>query len=322
MKDYVIACDIGGTRIKAGVVDAAGKISQKEEVDSRAHIGVEEMLSVVKALITDRLSKVGPENCLGIGLGLTGPVDPDRGVVMLPGKFQGLENFPIVPMIREAFGLPVFADNDGRLAAFAEQAYGDAHDVDWAVIVTLGTGVGSGIILDGRILMDPHLGFGTQLGHLVMDTSSKDLCLTRNYGTGETLCSATGLVNQVRTAIQRGIPSTLSSMYFENPLKVGFKEVTDACRKGDDLCNHELSIWRKHLAIMLVNATHAYGPEKIILSGGATLAADLFLDDVQKEVNQQVFRYPKNSGVPVVISSIKEYAGVYGAAAMLRQKLS
>lgn len=323
MNDYIIACDVGGTRIKAGVVDTEGNLRQEEKVSAQAHLGAGTMMETLKQLIKKRLSDpLKNGKCLGIGLGLTGLVDPDKGVVLLPGKFQGLEGFPIVPLLREEFDLPVYAENDGKLAAYAAKYFGQARDVDWAVVITLGTGVGSGVIVDGKILTDPHFGFGTQIGHLVIDASGNNYCLTGNYGTAETLCSATALVNQVRNAIQRGIPSMLTDLYFADPLKLGFKEIADACRQGDELCLRELDIWKKHLTVLLVNATHAYGPQKIVLSGGATLASDIFLDDIQKSLNEQVFRFPKNPQVPIVISEIQEYAGVYGAAAMLKQKIS
>ncbi|GAA3612887.1 ROK family protein [Flavivirga amylovorans] len=322
MNDYIIACDVGGTRIKAGIIDADGNLSHSEEVDSQAHLGTDALLEALKTLIKKRLPvSIGKGNCLGIGLGLTGPVDSNLGVILLPGKFDGLEGFPIVPLLREEFKLPVFAENDGRLAAYAAKYYGNAKDVDWAVVITLGTGVGSGVIINGEILVDPHFNFGIQIGHLVMDASNNKFCLTGNYGTAETLCSATALVNQVRTAIQRGIPSSLSELYFQDPLKIGFKEIAEACREGDELCLRELEMWKEHLTVLLINATHAYGPQKIILSGGASLASDIFLDDVQERVNKRVFRFPKNEGVPIEISIIQEYAGVYGAAAMLHEKL-
>ncbi len=323
MNDYIIACDVGGTRIKAGIIDTNGNLSHSEEVSSQAHLGTDALLEVIKTLIKKRLPhSLGEGNCLGIGLGLTGPVDSNLGVILLPGKFKGLEGFPIVPLLREEFKLPVYAENDGRLAAYAAKYYGNAKDVDWAVVITLGTGVGSGVIINGDILVDPHFNFGIQIGHLVIDHSNKNYCLTGNYGTAETLCSATALVNQVKTAIQRGIPSSLSGLYFKNPFKIGFKEVINACREGDTLCLRELETWKEHLAVLLINATHAYGPQKIILSGGASLASDLFLEDVQKKVNEGVFRFPKNEGVPIEISIIQEYAGVYGAAAMLNAKLN
>jgi len=323
MNNYIIACDVGGTRIKVGIIDSNGKLSHSEEVDSQAHLGTDALLESLKILIKKRLpASIGEGNCLGIGLGLTGPVDSNLGVVLLPGKFNGLEGFPIVPLLREEFKLPVFAENDGRLAAYAAKYCGNAKDVDWAVVITLGTGVGSGVIINGDILVDPHFNFGIQIGHFTIDASNNNYCLTGNYGTGETLCSATALVNQVKTAIQRGIPSSLSELYFEDPFKIGFKEIAEACREKDVLCLRELEIWKEHLAILLINATHAYGPEKIILSGGASLASDIFLEDVQKKVNERVFKFPKNKGVPIEISSIQEYAGVYGAAAMLNKKLS
>jgi glucokinase len=113
--------------------------------------------------------------------------------------------------------VPVWADNDGRVAMYAEKHVGLARGVRWAALLTIGTGVGSGVMLDGMILRDPHLQFGTQAGHLVIDLSHDQLCLTGARGTGEMLCSATALVLATRSGLQRGIPSVLTERYWENP---------------------------------------------------------------------------------------------------------
>ena len=320
MDRYIIAFDIGGTRIKYGVVSEEGEMIESGTMPSRANDGTDALFNSICGIIDKTIQSHGTE-IIGIGLALTGGVDPDKGVVLLPGKFKSLEGFPIVPLLREKYNTPVFADNDGRLAAYAEKYFGAASDKKWAVVITIGTGIGSGVILDGHILHDPNLMFGTQLGHLVIDKSNEKICLTGNEGTGESLCSSNALALQVRDAIQRGIPSILTDEYFQNPLIIDFEKVVDACRAGDNLCLRELDVWIKKLSILLINAVHAYAPQIIILSGGATLASDLFLDKVAKIVNQQVFRYPKNVLLEITVSNIKEYAGVIGAAAMIMEKL-
>ncbi len=320
MSNYILAFDVGGTRIKYGILSEDGKLIQSGKAPSRNNSGSEALYKTLADCIEDiKASSAG--ELKAIGLGLTGGVDPDKGVVLLPGKFKDLENFPLVPRLKEAFQIPVYADNDGRLAAYAEKYFGKAQHKDWAVIVTLGTGVGSGVIIDGKILVDPHLLFGVQVGHLIVNKSDDRTCLTGNRGTGEILCSSTALALQVRSAIQRGVPSILTDDFWENPTQIDFHKVIEACRQEDKLCLDELDIWINNLAVVLINAVHAYAPQIIILSGGATLASDLFLDKLKGIVNRQVFRYPANEDVEIVISDMQEYAGVMGAGAMVMDKL-
>lgn len=319
MRDYILAFDIGGTRIKYGLISDEGQLIRSESIPSKNNLGPELLFAtLVKNIEEIKLST--PCGLKAIGLGLTGGVDPAEGVVLLPGKFKYLEGFPIVSMLKEHFNIPVYADNDGRLAAYAEKYYGSAQNKDWAVIVTIGTGVGSGVIIDGKIIRDPHLMFGTQLGHLIINKDDRQTCLTGNVGTGEIYCSATALALQVRSAIQRGIPSQLTDEYYNNPFNIDFMRVIEACRLGDKLCKSELSVWINNLSVLLINSVHCYAPEIIILSGGATLASDLFLDQLKAIVNKQVFRYPRNEPVEIVISNMQEYAGVLGAAAMIMEK--
>lgn len=319
--DYIIAFDVGGTRIKYGIISVKGELIQSGHVPSRANGGTDELFKTISGFVEESI-KSSKGNPVAIGLGLSGGIDPDKGVVLLPGKFKSLEGFPIVKLLKEKFKLPVFADNDGRLAAYAEKYHGAATDKKWAVVITIGTGIGSGVIIDGRIIHDPRLQFGTQLGHIIMDKSSSQGCLTGNNGTGEVNCSSTSLTLQVRNGIQRGIPSILTDDYFDNPLKVDFKKIVDACRAGDELCLKELTIWINNLSVLLINAVHCYAPDIIVLSGGATLASDLFLEKATDIVNKQVFRYPTDDPVEIVISDIQEYSGVMGAAAMAMKKLN
>ena len=320
MSDYILAFDIGGTRIKYGILSEEGKLIKSGKTPSRNNSGPESLYQTLTGCIEDIKASSSGE-MKAIGLGLTGGVHPDKGVVLLPGKFKDLENFPIVSMLKADFKVPVYADNDGRLAAYAEKYFGSARNKDWAVIMTIGTGVGSGVIIGGKILMDPHLLFGTQLGHLIVNKSDDRTCLTGNRGTGEILCSSTALALQVRSAIQRGVPSMLTDEYCDNPFSIDFHKVIEACRQGDKLCLDELDVWINNLAVVLINAVHAYAPQIIILSGGATLASDLFLDKLKTIVSKQVFRYPADEPVEIIISDMQEYAGVMGAGAMVMDKL-
>lgn len=318
---YVLAFDVGGTRIKGGVVTRSGKLLAQATMPTDTQRGPKRLVDQIARQARAWRRSLGGEP-VGLGLGLTGPVDPEMGVVYLPGKMKDLEGFEIVPRLREALKLPVRADNDGRLAMVAERAYGQARDVDWAVTLTLGTGVGSGVLLEGRMLRDPHLQFGTQAGHLVMQNYGGRLCLTGARGTAETLCSATALVMSVRDGLQRGIASLLTEAYWKDAHAIDFAAVTEGARKKDRLCLEELDRWSINLGWLIVSVIHAYSPQRVILGGGATHAADLFLDRVKKHVHAHAFRYPPRRRIPIVVSKLGDHVGVLGAAALIWESAS
>jgi glucokinase len=311
---YVIGFDVGGTRLKSGAVSPVGKLLMSGVQPSGFSMRPEAMLRVMQEEVQRMTDTLGASP-RGICLGFPGAVDPEIGVVMLPGKLQ-VEGFPIVPRLREATGLPVIAENDGRISILAEAYYGLARDRNWAVTITIGTGIGSGVMLDGRILRDPHLQFGTQAGHIVQDAGSDRLCISRARGTPNILCSATTLSMMVRDALQRGLPSVLNERYFDDPHSIDFKAVIEGVEQGDAICLDALRRWKTALGWFLVSVAHMYAPEVIILSGGATNAAHHFLDEVQAHVNQNIFRYPFGDPVPILISQIRDHAGVLGAAAL------
>jgi glucokinase len=320
MNGYYLGVDWGGTRIKLGAVSVAGEVISSEMLETQATQNAEQTLQILVPGLR-RIATQQKKTLLGIGLALTGPTDPNRGTVLLPGKIRGLEGFPIVPRLREEFATKVWAANDGEAAIYAEKHVGLAREKNWAVVLTIGTGVGSGVMLDRKILQDPHFMFGGQAGHLVLDFSNDQLCLTGARGTGEMLCSATALALAVRSGLQRGIPSALSDCYWKNPHSIDFRAVIDdGVAKGDPLCMDELRRWTTRVGWLLVNVVHAYSPEIIILAGGATAAHQYFLDQVQDHVARNIFRYPPGERVPICISKLGDNMGVIGAAMMVKER--
>jgi glucokinase len=307
--DYVLGFDVGGTRLKAGAVSRKGKLLGEQIIPTGAQEGPE---ALVKSLfsLARALERTLGNPPLAAGLGLPGAIRPDLGVVLLPGRLKGLENFPLVPRLQRALGVPVIADNDARLAMIAEKEFGLARGKKWALTITIGTGVGSGVMLDGRILRDPHLQFGTQASHMVIQAAGGRLCFTGARGTAEMLCSATALAQQVRDGLARGIPSSLSG----HP-NVDFAAVMEGVAAKDRLCLDELGVWTANLGWFLVSAVHAYAPEIVILAGGATHGARHFIKALRAHVNRHVFRWPVGDPVPIAISKMKDHAGVLGAAA-------
>jgi glucokinase len=321
MSGYFLGVDWGGTRIKLGAVSPSGEMISADMLETQVTEEVEQTFQTLVARLRHLAGKQ-QQKLFGIGLALTGPTDPDRGTVLLPGKIRGLESFPIVPRLRDEFATNVWAENDGGAAMYAEKSMGLARDKGWAVVLTIGTGVGSGVMLDRKILRDPHFMFGGQAGHLVMDYSNDQLCLTGARGTGEMLCSATSLALAVRSGLQRGIPSTLTECYWKNPHSIDFRAVIDeGVAKGDPLCVDELRRWTNRLGWLLVNVTHAYSPEIIILAGGAMAAQKYFLDKVRDHVAKNIFRFSAGESLPIAISELGDNMGVIGAAMMVKERL-
>lgn len=314
MKNFVIGFDLGGTRLKSGAVSRRGRVVAAGIQPSGYHMVPKTLIKTYVSEV-NRISKALDAKPKAIGLAFSGAVDPRKGVVYLPGKVKGLEGYPIVEELEQKLGVPVIADNDGRISIYAEAAFGQAQDCKWAVTITLGTGVGSGVMLDGKILRDPHLQFGTQMGHIVQQAGGR-LCITNARGTAEMFCSATALAMNVRDGLARGIESVLSDAYFKDPRLIDFKSIIRAVEKGDRLCKDELDVWIEQLGWLLVSTVHVYAPEKIILSGGATNAAKHFLEPLKAHVNSHIFRYPTNEPVPIVLSKLKNHAGVLGTGAL------
>lgn len=312
--DYVIGFDVGGTRIKSGAVTRAGELLAPGVHPSGFALEPEAILRIMQNDV-QRIARDMEAPPRGIGLGFPGAVDPKVGIALLPGKLK-LEGFPIVPRLQQATGLAVIADNDGRLSILAEAHYGLARHHRWAVTITIGTGVGSGVMLDGKVLRDPHLQFGTQASHIVQEAGNDRLCITRARGTANILCSATALSMMVRDGLQRGLPSVLNEAYFEDPHRIDFKAVIGGVEQDDPLCLDALERWTTNLGWFLVSVVHMYAPEIIILSGGATNATRHFLEPVQAHVNRHIFRYPSGEPVPILVSKLSNHAGVLGAAAL------
>jgi glucokinase len=321
-QDYVIGLDVGGTRIKSGAVSRKGRLLVTGVLPTGAERGPQALLRLLTTEV-HRLERKMRRPAVVVGIGMPGAVERERGVMLLPsGRLQGMEGFPLVPRLARALKRSVIADNDGRLSMLAERTYGGARRHDWAVTVTLGTGVGSGVLLDGRILRDPHLQFGTQLSHIVMQAAGGRLCLTGAEGTAETLCSATALATAVRDGLARGIPSRLSARYHKDPRSVDFEAVMEGVTRKDSLCMHELDQWMENLGWFLVSVVNAFAPEIVILSGGATNAGRFFLRRLQAHVDRHIFRYPRGDRVPIVVSRMGDRAGVLGAAALAWERAS
>lgn len=306
----VAGVDVGGTRIKAALIDAAGAQSRPSIAATADRPGpalVDQIVSMVRELD----SSGAPLR--GVAVALPGIVDPEFGARDLPGKLAGLAGFPLVEALMTRLGVPATCMNDGTAAALGEFAHGAGRGHQDLVVLTLGSGVGSGVIVSGRLFSNGQLEAGGGLGHMSLDVYGTR-CLCGNRGCAETKVSATAICNQVADHIGRGVPTSLTTRGRAARRKLRFEDVVSASTDGDALSRDLIARFEVALGATIVSAIHAFAPTAVVLTGGMTGAADVFIEDVQAYVDEHAWRYPADRTIPVVIGTLGDHSGAVGAA--------
>jgi len=317
--EYLIGFDIGGTRLKSGVVRFDGAV-ERPNLEDTSRGGFEDaVLPLLYAHARANIDAIGA-GCAGIGIALPGIVETAFGSRYLPGKVLGIEGFPLREELEAEFGVPVRCVNDGAAATLAEWRFGAARGVDDVVGLTIGTGVGSGVVVGGRPFETSNLGDGVSVGHFTIDTGGR-LCLCGNRGCAETLVSADAVAGRLRDALGRRVPSMLAGRFREDPHSIGFPALVEGVRAGDRICTEILAEFRRDLGATIVTAIHAYNPTVVVLAGGPMSAADLFLAEVQAYVGEYAFIFPKRRVVELRVARLGDHAGVLGAAAVVMSAL-
>jgi len=309
-----IGLDIGGTCLKAGALDQRGRVIARATEPTRPRQSLRGFERQVDSAV-GRLRRQAAGDLAGIGAAITGPVDPEVGCIHLPGKIRGLDRHRTIPYLRRRWGVPALGDNDGRLACYAEWRAGAGRGADNLVVFTLGTGIGSGVVLDGRLLTDRHFQRGTQCGHMVIDPQGPR-CITGAAGTGESLASVTALVQSVRDHVARGLDTTLTGLA---PGEILFPAIVAAVRRGDRVVSEVFDRWLDRFATVLLNSYYAYTPELILLAGGPVAAAPVFLKKLEARLNAAAFRVPVGYPIPVRAGRLGGDAGWIGAALRARE---
>jgi glucokinase len=312
--------DIGGTRMKAGIVDAGGQVhgSRVEEVDGQPFPFVwERLLAYADGAIGDQAA-AGRGGLQGVGIAAPGIVEPGFGVRNLPGKVAGIEDFPMRERLESRLGIPVRCINDGGAATLAEWRFGAARGYQDVVGLTLGTGVGAGVIVAGRPLGTRNLAAGASFGHVTILTGGRT-CLCGNVGCAETLVSANAVVGQMRDYVARKVPSTITEAYGREAGRITFRTLVDGVESEDRVAREVMERFCRDLGAVIVTAIHAYDPEVVVLAGGPMAHADRFLPQVQAYVDRHAFRFPKDRLIPILRAERSDHAGVLGAVALVMQ---
>ena len=313
MKPYVVGIDIGGTNTVFGIVDARGAVIASSSIKTLKHTNVEDYLNDLHDGLT-RLMEANDavDKIHGIGIGA-----PNAN--FYTGTIERLVNIPwptplpLAEMVSEKFGIPVAITNDANAAAIGEMTYGAARGLKNFIMITLGTGVGSGIVINGQLVYG-HDGFAGELGHVIMKRNNGRLCGCGRTGCLETYCSASGVARTAREFLElRNDESTLRSLPVE---EITSKDVYDAAVNGDKLAQEIFEYTGNILGEAFDDFTTFSSPEAIILFGGLAKSGDLLLRPIRESMERNMMPQFKGK-VKLLLSELKEAdAAVLGASAL------
>ena len=308
-----IGVDLGGTKVQVGVLAGVETLWESRET-SRGQDQDELVELLVREVNEAR--KARPD-AVAVGLGIPATINQERGEAVSAVNLPLLE-LPIRDVVSERVGLPVFLDNDDNVAAFAEYRYGAARGKPTMVMLTIGTGIGGGLILGGEIFRGAT-GAGAELGHVVIQADGPP-CQGNcpNHGCVEALASGTALGREGRAAGESAPDSALGRLLAEG-VDVDGLVVTEAALAGDETSIGVFDLIGGRLGVACASFANIFEPEVIVIGGGVIKAGDLLLDPARKEVRERALR-PMNE-TPIVAATLGNDAGMIGAAALARAEL-
>jgi len=315
LKKYAVGIDIGGTTAKFGIVDRNGKILEQDRVPSNEHAVVEDFIDDMYAKLMPMIDRVGGiDNFVGIGMGAPNGNFYTGTIEYAPNlKWKGI--IPIADLIEKKFKLTTRLTNDANAAAVGEMMYGCTKDIKHFITITLGTGVGSGIVIDGKILLG-YDGFAGELGHTIIRPGGRMHKSTGMRGSLESYASATG-VRETAIEMLTNQPDTESLLRNYRINELTSETVYDCAMQGDNIANKIFEFTGQILGESLANFVMFSSPEAIILFGGLTKAGDLILKPTREHMEDNLIEVFQNK-IKILVSHLKESdAAILGASALM-----
>jgi glucokinase len=307
---FVLGIDIGGHQIKAGMVDEKGAILASRTIETPNDIDtfVPSLHEAIRWLLEATALPAG------VGVGCKGIIDPDSTrVENLPGTLHFLQGLRLCDLVGLPLDVPVFADNDARVALAAEMVWGAARDRENAILLTLGTGVGGAVLSGGRLLRG-HTGVAGHLGHLTVDPDGA-LCACGNRGCLETVFSARAIEGEAWAAVHRGCSSTLTRLFREQPQLATCRTIFQAAREGDELSSTVIAKAIGKLAAAIAGLLHVFDPEVVIVGGHLADEGDDLLVPLQEAVWERS-RGLLGREIPLIVQEVADKSGIVGAAGL------
>ena len=311
---YIIGIDLGGTNIKGGVFDADRRLLLRRSIATEADRGFEHVFDRLVGLIRELIREAGlkPEHVRGLGLGTPGPLSHRRGFIYGSPNLPGWRNIPLRQRLQAALNLPVVLDNDANVAALGEFVAGAGRGTRHMVMLTLGTGIGGGVITDSRLLRGHYENAG-ELGHTIVYPGGEP-CPCGQNGCLERYASANAVGRRAAEAIRLGEASTLVTPLRQHG-RLTSRDVVEAVRARDALACRVWDEACEALAIGCVNFQHTLNPQRVVLGGGMANAGALLIERVREKLTALSWNL-FNDRPDVVLAECGEDAGIIGAAAL------
>ncbi len=313
MKEYAFGIDLGGTTAKIGLFTTTGDLLEKWEVPTDTSDQGVRILPNLAAAVQDKMAQrsLRPDQIEGVGLGVPGPVQDSSVVAIVCANLGGWGDCDAGAQLSQLLGgLRVQVGNDANVAALGEIWMGAAKGCRSAVMVTLGTGVGGGVVADGKLIEGAH-GAGGEIGHITVNPQETAQCGCGKHGCLEQYSSATGVVRCMNKLLEQNpdVPCTLRGRDF------AAKDVFDAARSGDKLAQQEVEDMTLTLALALGNIAAITDPEMFLVGGGVARAGDVLLEPLSRHYQDNAFLSCRNT--PIRLASLGNDAGIYGAVRLI-----
>ena len=319
MSKKIIGIDLGGTSVKFAILNQEGEVQEKWSIktnilDEGSHI-VGDMIESINHRL--HLLNLSAEDFIGIGMGSPGVVDREKGTVIGAYNLNWKTLQPVKEKIEKATGISFFIDNDANVAALGERWKGAGENQPDVVFMTLGTGVGGGIVAEGKLLHGVA-GAAGELGHITVDFDQPILCTCGKKGCLETVASATGIVNLTRRYADEYAGDAELKKLIDNGEDVNAKIVFDLAKAGDELALIVYRNFARYLGIACANIGSILNPSTIVIGGGVSAAGEFLLDGVRKVYEENSFPQVRTS-TKLALATLGNDAGVIGAASLVLQ---
>lgn len=310
-----VAVDLGGTKLRAALSDSAGKILVRAAIPTEADKGLQHVLDNMEQLVKTVVEQADYAKLIGLGIGAPGPLNPMTGVVYSPPNLPGWDNVPLRDIMEERTGLPVFLGNDANLAALGEYSFGAGKDYKYLVYITISTGVGGGVIENGKLLLGAR-GGAAELGHMTIEARGPR-CNCGNFGCLEALASGTAIRRRAIEALEASAThSSLRDATGGNLQAITTELISKAAEASDSFARELLRETGFYLGVGLTNVLHLYNPEIVVLGGGVSQIGDIIFEPMRRTVSERAMPAFRE-GVPIVVTELGDEIGLYGGLAIV-----
>ena len=315
----VLAIDLGGTKILIALISNKGQMLAKERCPTQAGKGPQSVINRMLSSIDRLLSRenIDASQLESISIAAAGAIDAEKGVITSSPNLPGWQDIPLRDIIKEKYGVDTFLVNDASAAALGEHQFGAGREINNLIYLTVSTGIGGGIIIDGKLYLGAS-GSAGELGHMTIEANGPG-CRCGNIGCLEMLASGTAVAREAVRRISQGESSSLTEVVGGKIENITAEKVAAAARGGDILASEVILEAATYLGIGLANLVNIFNPEMIIVGGGMAKMGDLLLESARRVVEERAFALSAQA-VRIVPARLGDDVGVLGAAAFARQQ--